>query len=160
MANQAFSVSVASKAVGVHRSTVHRLANRDAEFAAALEEARDASLDRIETRLAEAATTGIPQTVTTTKTYPDGTVEVTVREGAQFYPTAGMFMLKRYRPEFRDSFRAEISGPEAGPVRIESLDVIDRQIAELVEELRRRGRTVEPRDLVDRELVDRAGDGD
>jgi hypothetical protein len=59
-------------------------------------------------------------------------------------------MLKRWRPEYRDSYRAEISGPEAGPVRIESIEVIDRQIAELVEELARRGRTVEPQDLLDR----------
>ena len=126
---------------------MHRLASRDAGFAAELGEARESSLDLIEARLVEAATKGIPNEVTTTKTYPDGTVETTVRKGSTFVPTAGFFMLKRWRPEYRDSYRAEISGPEAGPVRIESIDVIDRQIAELVEELARRGRTVEPRDL-------------
>ena len=81
-----------------------------------------------------------------------------MNEGVSFYPTAARFLLKRWRPEYRDSNRAEFSGPESGRVRIESIDVIDRQIAELAEELRRRGRPLEPQDLVDREPVDGAGD--
>jgi hypothetical protein len=161
MASGAFSLTAAAKAVGVHRATVHRLRNRDPEFAEALDLARDASLDLIEAKLVEASTKGIPNKVTTTKTYPDGTVEVTVKEGSDFYPVAGFFMLKRWRPEYRESYRAEMSGPEAGPIQIDSLDVIDRQIAELAAELARRGRTVGPRDLVDPELLaDGAGDCD
>jgi hypothetical protein len=159
MADGALSLAGAAKAVGVHRATVHRLASRDAEFAAALDDARESSLDLIEAKMVEAETKGIPEETVTERVYPDGTKETITKRGNTFVPTAGFFMLKRWRPEYRDSYRAEISGPEAGPVRIESIDVIDRQIAELAAELARRGRTVEPSDLVDRELVDGVGGG-
>jgi hypothetical protein len=150
MAEGALSLAGAAKEVGVHRATVHRLAKREAEFAAELAEARESSLDLIEAKLVEAATKGVPEETVTERVYPDGTKETITRRGNTFFPTAGFFMLKRWRPEYRDSYRAEISGPEAGPVRIESIDVIDRQIAELAEELARRGRPLEPQDLVDR----------
>jgi hypothetical protein len=150
MAEGALSLAGAAKEVGVHRATVYRLASRDAEFAAELGEARESALDLIEARLVEAATKGIPEETVTVRVYPDGTKETVTKRGSTFVPSAGFFMLKRWRPEYRDSYRAEISGPGAGPVRIESIDVIDRQIAELAEELARRGRPLEPSDLVDR----------
>jgi hypothetical protein len=148
MAQGPLSVTGAAKEVGVHRATVHRLASKDAEFAAELGEARESSLDLIEAKLVEAATKGIPEETVTVRVYPDGTKETITKRGNRFVPTAGFFMLKRWRPEYRDSYRAELSGPDGGPVRIESIDVIDRPFAELVVELARRGRTVEPQDLV------------
>lgn len=151
MANGGFNLTAAALEVGVDRRNVHRLAARDPDFASAVVVARDACLDLIERRMTVAATRGIPRRETTTRTYPDGSTEVTVKEGADFVPTAGFFMLKRWRTEYRDTHRTELTGADGGPVRIESLDVIDRQIAELTAELERRGRPVEPGDLVARD---------
>lgn len=160
MAKGGMTLTKAAQTVGVARSTAYALRAKDAAFAEALDEARESCLDLMESKLVEAATKGIPNRTTTTRTYPDGTREVTVKEGADFHPTAAFFMLKRYRPEFRDSFKAEITGADGGPVQIESIDRIDRQIAALNEELARRGAGMTPRDLVDPDLVPAGADDD
>ena len=153
------SVAAAAETVGVHRATVYRLRGRDAAFSEALDDAREAALDRLEERLYLAATEGIPNRTTTTKRYPDGTVETTVKESVSFYPTAAMFLLKRWRPEYRESYRVEATGSDGGPIEVDSLERIDAQMALLVDELRRRGRTIEPQDLDDPKPADGAGDG-
>ena len=40
-----------------------------------------------------------------------------------------MFLLKRYRPEFRESFRVESSGPGGGPIQHEVTRVEDAALA-------------------------------
>ena len=132
---RSFSVSRACEEVSIGRATVYRLRARDETFAVALDDAREEALDLLEERLHQAANTGIPVVVETTKTFKDGTVEKTVRKGFEFHPTAAMFMLKRWRPEYRDSYRVETTGADGGPIQVESIDRIDRQIAELSAEL-------------------------
>lgn len=49
--------------------------------------------------------------------------EVVEYEEIVRYPQAAMFILKRYRPEFRESFRVENTGPGGGPMRHEITQV-------------------------------------
>lgn len=90
-------------------------------------------------------TTGIPvrssRTVTRVKKAADGTVletttETTESEAAERSATLMIFWLKAFHPErFRWSERAEVTGADGGPIRIESIDEIDRMIGELTAEL-------------------------
>lgn len=116
---RSFSVSRAAEDVGVGRATVYRLRQRDEAFALALSDAREESLDLIEEMLHKAGTTGLPVVVETTKTLKDGTQETTVKRGFEFHPTAAMFMLKRWRPEYRESFHVEQTGAGGGPIKVE-----------------------------------------
>jgi hypothetical protein len=45
--------------------------------------------------------------------------EVTKTEEAHVSDTLGMFLLKRYRPEFRESFAVENRGSDADPTAVE-----------------------------------------
>jgi AcrR family transcriptional regulator len=148
------SISAAAERVQVSRPTIYRLRARDSVFAAALDEAREAGLDLLEERLYLAATSGIPNRTVTTRKLRDGTVVETVKEGVDFYPTAGMFLLKRWRPQYRENYRAEATGADDGPIQIESIERIDAQIAMLTAELARRDQRVTPRDLAEPELDD------
>jgi hypothetical protein len=129
-------VKYACREAGIGRTTAYEARRRDENFAVAWADAIDEGLDSME-RVAHArATAGQLFTKTVTKTHPDGTVETTVTEERRLSDNLLMFMLKRYRPEFRESYRMEQSGPDGGPIRHsierdEVLDNFDRELDRL-----------------------------
>ncbi len=132
------SIRRAAEAVGISRVTVHRLQKKDEQFALALHDAREDALDTLEEVMLMRARTGQPITKTVTRTFPDGSKEETVTKDSHLSDTLGMFYLKRWRPEYRDSYRTEVTGPGGGPLQIESVAGIDARIAELAAELQQR----------------------
>lgn len=110
----------AAEAAGVHRTTVWRLTQRDPEFAEADRAVHDEHLDRLERIIYSRATAGTPVKKTVTRTTADGSVETTVTEERHISDTLAMFYLKRWRPEYREAYRVEASGPGGGPVQIEA----------------------------------------
>lgn len=110
-------VSRAAKAVEIARSTVYRLRDRDEAFALALHDAREEALDLLENTLYALGTSGLKATKKVTKYNTAGEVtEVVETEEVVRNAISGMFILKRYRPEFRESFRVEQSGPGGKPI--------------------------------------------
>lgn len=114
------SISRAALTVQVDRSTVHRAMQRYEEFAVAMSMARDVALDNLEATLYLRATAGQAIVKTVRKLNGQGeVVEETTTEERHLSDTLGMFYLKRWRPEYRESFRVEQSGPNGGPIQIE-----------------------------------------
>jgi hypothetical protein len=73
--------------------------------------------DGLEEVLFIRATEGQARTKTVTKTFADGTVETTVTEEQHISDVVAMFLLKRWRPEYRESYRVEGSAPGGGPLQ-------------------------------------------
>lgn len=123
-------------------------------FAEAWDEALELAADLIQRQAHTWITTGVPirssRSVTKRKTAADGSVletttEEVVTEGADRSATLMIFWLKAWYPErYRWSERAEITGPDGGPVRIESLSRIDAQIEQLTAELEARALAAAP----------------
>lgn len=104
-------VKYACREAGIGRTTAYEARRRDENFAVAWADAIEEGLDSME-RIAHArATAGQVMTKTVTKTSPDGTVETTITEERHVSDSLLMFMLKRHRPEFRESFRGEVGWP-------------------------------------------------
>jgi hypothetical protein len=113
-------VGRACKCAGVSEATLSREKQRNEKFAVAYREAHERGLDTLEALLRLRATRGQPVRKKVTKYDAEGNVaEVTETEELLISSTVGMFLLKRYRPEFRESFRVESSGPSGGPIRHE-----------------------------------------
>jgi hypothetical protein len=118
---QSPNLSRAAEAGGVDRSTVYRLRDRDEAFAVALHDAREKALDLLEESIYAQAMVGLPHRKTVTRTDKDGTiVEITETEELVRSPTLAMFFLKRWRPEYRESFRFEQTGPDAPATKLEN----------------------------------------
>jgi hypothetical protein len=111
---QSPNLSRAAEAAGVDRSTVYRLRDRDERFAVALYDAREKALDILEESIFAQATAGLPHVKTVRKSDKDGNLlEITETEEIARNPTLAMFFLKRWRPEYRDSFRVEQANTRA-----------------------------------------------
>lgn len=118
-------IGLACKAADVSETTFKRERLRDDKFAIAYHEAHERGLDALEAILRMRATKGQPyrQEVTRVKTDAKGEIietVVTETKGLLIDTTAAIFLLKRYRPEFRESFRVENTGADGGPIQIES----------------------------------------
>lgn len=133
------SISRAAKTVEVDRRTIQRLIQRNETFALAISDARDDALDTLEEVMLLRARQGQPTKKTVTKKYIDPktsteVVETTVTEDTHISDVIAMFYLKRWRPEYRESYRVENTGPGGGPIQIEgNLNVaVERFRAEVV----------------------------
>jgi hypothetical protein len=128
-------VGLACKRAGVSEATVSREKQRNQQFAVAYHETRESGLDALEAVLRMRATSGQPMRKRVTKFDKDGNVrEVTETEELHVSDTLGMFLLKRYRPEFRESYRVESSRSER-PVRDEVR--VDAALSDFYDELDR-----------------------
>ncbi len=113
-------VGLACKKAGVDETTFRRHRARDEEFALAYHDAHERGLDALEAILRMRATSGQPVRKTVTRTNAEGEViEITETTELVISSTVGMFLLKRYRPEFRESYRVEATGPGGGPIQHE-----------------------------------------
>ncbi len=100
--------SRAAESVGVDRSTIYRLRDRDEAFALALCDAREKALDLLEESIFAQATSGLPRRKVVRKFDAHGNLlETTETQELSPNPTLAMFFLRRWRPEYRDSYRVE-----------------------------------------------------
>lgn len=110
----------AASRAGVDRRTLQRLIQRDERFALAVHDARENALDSIEETIILRARSGQPVKRTTTKTDKDGgVVETTTVDETHISDNLAMFYLKRWRPEYRDTYRVEQSGPGGGAIQVD-----------------------------------------
>lgn len=138
-------VSAACRIAGIGRKQVYRVRDADPDFDRAWNDALDLARDAVERRAYQWIMTGVPVKKTVTKKKMKGGVvveeETTTTESAETNATLMIFWLKAHFPDrYRWSERAELTGAEGGPIRVEGLDSIDRQIAELSAELEQRAR--------------------
>jgi hypothetical protein len=138
-------VTDACKYARVGRTTVYDRRNRDAVFADAWDESQEMAGAFLLRTGHQWATTGVPvksvRKVTRRKLAADGTVlEVTEEtlesDSAERSAMLMKMFLLAYRPDrFRDERKVELTGAEGGPVQIENIEMLDRQIAKLAAEL-------------------------
>ena len=102
------NVTVACRAAGISRQHAYRTRHRSAKFASDWDDAMQTGLDLLEAAMMRRAREGVEEPV-----YYKGQVVGTVRKASD---VLAMFLMKRYRPEFRDSFGIEHSGEVGGPV--------------------------------------------
>lgn len=132
------NVRAACEAAGVGRSTAYDARQRDETFALEWADAVEQGLDALEQIAHARGTTGQKIRKTVTKTFADGKVEVTETEEMHISDTLLMFFLKRYRPEFRESFRIEHGGAGGGPIQ-HRVTVVDKVVGDFYDELDRLG---------------------
>lgn len=142
-------VSSACRLARIARQTAYDARNSQPDFAAAWEEALAMSFDYIDRHMHTWITTGVPirtaRTVTKRKVDRDGklietTSETVETESAERSATLMIFWAKAWNPDrYRWSERAEVTGADGGPLRIESVEEIDRKIAALVAEMEASG---------------------
>lgn len=138
-------VSSACRIARIARSAAYANREKTPGFADAWDEALELAQDFVLRQAHTWVTTGVPvrstRTVTKRKLNQAGEIletitETTESESAERSATMMIFWLKAFHPErFRWSERAEVTGAEGGPIRIETLSVIDAQIAKLAAEL-------------------------
>ncbi len=128
------NVRHACEAAGISRSEVYRERQRDEIFALAWADAMDHALDIMERVAHQRATAGQQMKKVVTRTLADGSQEITETTESAISDSLLMFMLKRWRPEFRESFK--ITGPSGGPVE-HRVTVVDETVEAFFEELDR-----------------------
>jgi hypothetical protein len=133
-------ISSACRASRIGRATAYRYRDSDQAFRDAWDEALELARDSMQRIARQWATVGVPvRTRRTKRKVKNGVVieeETIETEAAERSATMMIFWLKAWYPDrYRWSERVETTGAEGGPIRIESLDSIDRQIEKLSEEL-------------------------
>jgi hypothetical protein len=122
----------AAQKAGVSTSTVSDLARRSEPFMQARDAARDIGLDRLEATAYLRSTVGTPmlKRVVRTRTYKDGNVERIVEETTERHVSdiLLMFTLKRWRPEYRERYGIEQSGPDGGPITYAHEEKVDEAV--------------------------------
>jgi hypothetical protein len=96
------NVTAAARRAGVDRGTAYRSRAAAAEFRAAWDEALEVALDALEAEARRRALEGWEEPV-----FYQGKVCGHIRK---YSDALIMFLLKAYRPEFRDNYRVEHSG--------------------------------------------------
>lgn len=122
------TIRTAAQRAGIDRRTIQRFMQRNEAFALAVHDAREDALDSIEDAIVLRARSGQPveQTVTVHdqagRPVLDAAGNPVVKRttSSHISDNLAMFFLKRWRPEYRDSYRVETTGAGGGPIQIES----------------------------------------
>lgn len=138
-------VSSACRVAGMGRTAVYAARAAQADFSDAWDECLETARDQVQSRAYEWITSGVPvksvRTVTKTKKGPGGEVletntETVETHSAERSATLMIFWLKAwYGDRYRWSEKVEATGADGGPIRVESIEEIDRKIADLSAEL-------------------------
>lgn len=137
-------VSAACRIAGISRPRAYALRGSDAAFAQAWDEALEQARDLVQRRAHEWITQGVPVRSVRTKRKMNAKGEMIEEEvietvGSERSATLMIFWLKAWYPDrYRWAERVESTGADGGPLRIETVETIDRQIAELTSELEAR----------------------
>lgn len=122
------SITYACKLTGIHRDTPYAWLEEDPEYAASFEKAKKPATDRLIDECVRAAFRGIQKPVIykgklcthEVEVINPETGEVTLKSvpltTREYSDNLKMFLIKAWRPEFRDSYKAEISGANGGPI--------------------------------------------
>lgn len=133
-------VKAGCEAASVSRATVQRERIRNEEFAVAEHDAREQAMDTLEAVLRLRASGGQPLRKLVVERDAEGKiVKETETTELLISTSAAMFLLKRYRPEFRESFRVENTGPGGGPIQHEVK--VERSLEDFYAELDRLAET-------------------
>lgn len=126
------NVTLAALAAGITRQAAYKARGADGDFASAWEEAKEEATDLLYGEARRRALQGRPEPV-----FYQGQK---VGEVMRYSDYLLWKLLCALRPgDFGDRAKIEHSGPEGGPIQVESLDYIDKQIEQLSQELARRG---------------------
>jgi hypothetical protein len=128
------SIARAARECRVARSTIQKHVQRNESLALAINEARQEALDVLEETILARARQGQTLTKTVTRTFANGGVEVIETTEQHVSDNLAMFYLKRWRPEYRDSWKVEHSGPNGGPIRFD-VEKVDGEIKQLLEQM-------------------------
>jgi hypothetical protein len=136
-------VTAACRLAGISKNHVYRTRHETPEFERAWDDALELARDSVERRAYQWIMTGVPVKKTVTKRKDGVVVEETTTESTETNATLMIFWLKAWNPDrYRWAERVETTGADAGPSQVESIDRIDRQIAELSTELGQRAAAV------------------
>jgi hypothetical protein len=105
------NVSASARRAGMHRGTAYRYRQADPEFRAAWDEALEVAADALEAEVRRRAVDGWDEPV-----FYDGKVCGYIR---RYDDRLLMFLMKAYRPEFRDHAPVRSTGDQPEPVRVE-----------------------------------------
>jgi hypothetical protein len=131
-------VGLACTRAGVSEATVSREKERDEDFAVAYHEARERGLDALEGVLWLRATRGQPMRKRVTRYDREGNVrEVVETDELHISDTLGMFLLKRYRPEFRESHRLVCNGSGSTGRQVRNEPRVEAALNDFYDELDR-----------------------
>lgn len=116
-------VSSAAEAARINRQHVYDVRNQNPAFAYAWDEALGRAEEMIERVAHRWSTTGLPRVETRRKQLfdKDGNVigeEVITVEGTDMNPQLLALVLKRFKPEYRESVQFRHTGADGGPVKI------------------------------------------
>lgn len=124
------NAQAASQQAGVSRSWAYECADTYPEFKQAWEEAREDAIERLERHVHQWGTVGIEMVSTTTRRGRNGElIEETVQTSNNIHPSLAMFVLKRYRPEYRERYGVEHTGKDGGPINI----TVEERLSEAVD---------------------------
>lgn len=113
-------VATAARAAAINRQYAYEAADIWPEFKAGWIEAQAVGVELLESNTVRWATVGMDIKEITIKTDKDGNViEKTERTGKHMSPTLAIFVLKRFKPEYRDTHVHQHTGPGGGPVQVE-----------------------------------------
>lgn len=122
-------VSTAARAAGIGREYAYEAAGRHPVFKAAWAEALANSVELIEHQAVRWATVGISSTTTRTRKDENGAVvEETTTTTREANPSLIMFILKRHKPEYRERYGLEHSGPGGGPIEMTVKEKLDEAV--------------------------------
>lgn len=138
-------VSSACRVARIGRTRAYGVRTENPEFALAWDESRQLAVDYIDRHIHRWVTEGVPvrsvRTVTKRRTDATGnvietTTETVETESSERSATLMIFYAKAFNAErYRWTEKAEITGRDGGPIQLESLSTIDRQIEQLSAEL-------------------------
>lgn len=112
-------VSSAARSAGISRAWAYRVAGEDPDFKQAWAEAIAQGVEVVEQHVIRWATVGIMKRTTVTKRDAAGLVVEEIETVAtDINPLLAMFVLKRHKPEYRERYGLEHSGPGGGPIQM------------------------------------------
>jgi len=111
------NVTAAARKAKIPRSTAYSERDTDADFAAAWEDALESSIEVAEGELYRRSVNGVPEPV-----YYQGQRVGYIR---RYSDALLMFLLRSHKPQqYQERTRAEISGPNGGPIESANAQVI------------------------------------
>ena len=147
-----WTVTKACRVSSLSPHVVYQWRLNDPEFAKQWDDALEAGTDVLEDALMERAAKGVTRyrfhqgrvIMVPCKRNDEGAVKVGKDDNGkpvymrpyteqEYSDTLGIFLLKGRRPKYRDSFKAEISGPDGGPLVLQAIAELEANPPQVIE---------------------------